>query len=75
MALKVWLPLDGSLENIGVSNVIPTGTAAFVTGGKTGAQCLSTTDNITIAVPSMAGSRIWSFAFWGYVVDSSITTN
>lgn len=42
MALRVWLPLNGNLENKGISNVIATNTGATVsTPGKIGNNCYS----------------------------------
>jgi hypothetical protein len=39
MALRIWLPLNGSLENIGISDVTVTNNGATVdTAGKIG-QC------------------------------------
>ena len=36
MALRVWLPLNGNLENKGLSNISITGAGSFVDGGKLG---------------------------------------
>lgn len=73
MALRIWLPLNGSLENKGISDIVPSGTPSFKNGGKTGSQCLSCADMISVSVPSMALSKIWSVCFWGYVISSSIS--
>ena len=36
MALRVWLPLNGNLENKGLSGATISGAGTFVTGGKNG---------------------------------------
>lgn len=42
MALKVWLPLNGDLKNLGTSNVVATNTGATVSSpGKIGNNCYS----------------------------------
>lgn len=42
MALKVWLPLNGDLKNLGASNVVATNTGATISSpGKIGNNCYS----------------------------------
>ena len=68
MSLKVWLPLNGDLENRGCTGEVITfiGTNnEWTTNGKIGNNCLHLTKGSgTIAVPSMAGSKQMSFAYW-----------
>lgn len=75
MALQVWLPLNGNLDNLGLKNDITlTGTPSFTTGGKIADKCLNS-PSITINNTGIDGSRIWSVCSWCYVIDSSITSD
>lgn len=73
MALQVWLPLNGNLNNYGVAGdfTIP-GTPTFV-GGKVGGKALSL-DHFygSVTVPELTGVTNFSIAFWAKV-DSSVT--
>ena len=54
MSLKVWLPLNGSLENKGCSNIsIVSGTPSYKTG-KIGANALNLNNRITFDCASLA---------------------
>lgn len=73
MALQVWLPLNGNLNNYGVAGdfTIP-GTPTFVSG-KVGGKALSL-DHFygSVTVPELIGVTNFSIAFWAKV-DSSVT--
>lgn len=66
MALKVWLPLNETLENKGTenitfSNTIPT----YATNGKIGSALnIYATPQITINIPSLVNAQQFSFTFW-----------
>ena len=67
MGLKVWLPLDGSLENKGVDKITFNGvTPVFGTAGKIGANGLDiyATPQIKVNIPSLTNAQKFSFAFW-----------
>lgn len=74
MSLRVWLPLNGNLDNQGLENVTATGDGSKFIDGKVGKAYNSSTD-ISVTVPSMQGKKAWSYCFWGYVVSSQITSN
>lgn len=46
MALRVWLPLNGNLNNQGLSNIIPSGTPTFLDSGKMG-KCISIAQRVS----------------------------
>ena len=46
MALRVWLPLNGNLNNQGLSNIIPSGTPTFLDNGKMG-KCISIAQRVS----------------------------
>lgn len=46
MALRVWLPLNGNLNNQGLSTIIPSGTPTFLDNGKIG-KCISLTPRVS----------------------------
>ena len=75
MSLQVWLPLNGNLNNYGVSAVSVSGTNTYGNGGKLGGKYLNSNASIPISVPAIKGTKVCSFAFWAYVVSASITTN
>ena len=68
MGLKVWLPLNGTLDNLGCTGNVITSIGSnneWVTGGKIGGNCLHLIKaSDTIAIPSMAGAKQMSFAYW-----------
>lgn len=74
MALKIWLPFNGNINNQGISNISTSGTASFSTGGKIG-QCLTSSAVLTVTDSSLSGLKNWSVCFWGYVVSASISAN
>lgn len=63
MSLRVWLPLNGSLENKGLSDINLTGSPIYATGGKIGNQCLASQLG-WFEIPDMAGKKQMSFAYW-----------
>jgi len=61
MALRVWLPLNGNLENKGLSTIIPSGTPTFLDNGKIG-KCISLTPRVSFTgLPKMDNFTI---LFW-----------
>ena len=60
MALRVWLPLNGNLENKGLSKLIKTSTSTptFLDEGKMG-KCLSLTPRVSFTgMPEMKNFTI-----------------
>lgn len=76
MALQVWLPLNGNLNNQGLNcdATIECSSESYATNGKIG-KCFNNASNIDINIPSLNGSKIWSVCFWGYVNSSLVTSN
>lgn len=61
MALRVWLPLNGNLENQGLSTLVSTGTPTFLDNGKIG-KCISLTPRVSFTgMPRMDNFTI---LFW-----------
>lgn len=73
MSLRVWLPLNGTLENKGLSDINLTATPTYVTGGKIGNQCLASQLG-WFAIPDMAGKKQMSFAYW-VKINTATSTN
>ena len=63
MSLRIWLPLNGTLENKGLSDINLTATPTYVTGGKIGNQCLASQLG-WFEIPDMTGKKQMSFAYW-----------
>ena len=57
MSLQVWLPLNGNLNNQGLSDVTVTGGEIFTATGKLGSKAYNGTQVINIPVASLSGSR------------------
>ena len=57
MSLQVWLPLNGNLNNQGLSDVTVTGGEIFTVTGKLGSKAYNDTQVINIPVASLSGSR------------------
>lgn len=79
MSLQVWLPLNGTLENKGLSNLAVTNSGASInTSGKIG-SCYSfdgSDDYIELSSADLypifsGGSQPFSIAFWIYHADST----
>lgn len=76
MSLRVWLPLDGSLRNLGLSNLTLTNTNATITDGKIG-QCY----NFNNAYIRSAANECnitrdhWSVGCWFYPTVSSSSSH
>lgn len=73
MSLRVWLPLNGSLENKGLSDINLTGSPIYATGGKIGNQCLASQLG-WFEIPDMAGKKQMSFAYW-VKINTATSTN
>jgi len=74
MALRVWLPFNGNLNNQGLSSATITGTSSYKSDGKIGPYALNG-GTIQIKVPEIEDTKICTFAFWAYVTSSLITSN
>ena len=65
MSLKVWLPLNGSLENKGLSNfTYTTSTVGGYEAGKIGQALSLLNSKLVFTIPSLAGATKFSVAFW-----------
>ncbi len=75
MSLRVWLPLNGNLDNQGVDSVSVTSTAILDSAGKIG-QCYSFSGVNYIAIPKMvlSGTTEWTYSAWIYLNNVSTTT-
>ena len=61
MSLQVWLPLNGTTENLGLSTVTVTNNGATVnTSGKIG-SCYSFDGNDYIAIDGLVLDNVWSY--------------
>ena len=69
MALKVWLPLNGSLENKGCGDATITGNLTYVDGGKFGKA--RSAGKITISKDFMTEKG--TMCFWINVGPETIT--
>ena len=76
MALQVWLPLNGNLNNQGLADdlILTSGTAMYKVG-KIG-QGLDLNSRISFNCQTLSGLTKFSVAFWAKVEDNtSLTTN
>lgn len=62
MALRVWLPLNGNLNNYGLDNITIDGTASFVESNMGKGQDLL--KQLTFTVPSLVDKKVFSVAWW-----------
>lgn len=69
MALRVWLPLNGNLNNQGLSTIVPSGTPTFLDNGKIG-KCISLTPRVSFTgMPRMDNFTV---LFWLKVDSCSV---
>ena len=61
MALQVWLPLNGTLENRGLCPLVPSGTPTYLDDGKFG-QCISLTPRVSFS--KMIEMKKFTILFW-----------
>ena len=72
MSLRVWLPLDGDLRNLGVSNITVTNDGATIdNNGKIG-KCYSFNGtNNKIIIDNFSVDNEWSYGCWLYSATST----
>lgn len=78
MSLRVWLPLNGNLENKGCGDLVVTtnNTNVFQSEGKISSQSIDVSGHYAFRVPSLVKARVFSFAFWYKpIADSSLSDN
>lgn len=63
MSLVAWFPLNGNINNNGLSGTITTGTPSYNTG-KINAQALSLSTKVSGTIPELVGAKTWSISFW-----------
>ena len=73
MSLRVWLPLNGTLENKGLSDINLNFSPTYITGGKIGNKCLASQLG-WFEIPDMAGKKQMSFAYW-VKINTATSTN
>ena len=74
MSLKVWLPLNGDLENKGTGSITAiSGTPSYKTG-KIGTNALDLKTRITFDCPDLANLQTFSICFWGMSEASTTLT-
>ena len=74
MALQVWLPLKGDLNNQGLSKINMTGTPTWKTSGKIGGSALNLSSRISFTCPELNGIKYFSVCFWGMIEPNSDST-
>lgn len=72
MSLKIWLPLNGDLRNLGCSSINLTNEATFSTNGKIGSQCLNSQIG-WFNVPEMDNKKQMSFTYWVKINEGTST--
>lgn len=76
MSLQVWLPLNGSLKNLGLDgSATIAGTPAWGTNGKIGNNYLSTSNVLTLTTNALKNTQIMSVSFWINLSDTAITSD
>ena len=73
MSLRVWLPLNGTLDNKGLSDINLDFSPTYMTGGKIGNKCLASQLG-WFEIPDMAGKKQMSFAYW-VKINTATSTN
>lgn len=74
MALQVWLPLNGNLNNQGLGNIPINGNAEFTTGFGKVSNVYASSGDFSFTVPSITNKKELTFMFWAYI-DSSLVTS
>lgn len=76
MGLKVWLPLNGDLKNLGCGDITYTGTPVYKDTSKIGAKSLNLATRISCNCPQLNGLKKFSITLWAKVnTDTSLSTN
>lgn len=74
MSLKVWLPLNGTLNNLGTSNITFTGNPVWRSPGKIGNSAYNLSTRVNFNCPALAGVQYFSIAFWGMTEANTEST-
>ena len=75
MSLRVWLPLDGTLDNQGLDDVVVTNNGATIdNSGKIGKCYNFDGSNDYISFPYSFPSEDWSYSIWFYTTSTNTQT-
>lgn len=75
MALLVWMPLNGNINNLGTAQVTKTSGTPIFKSGKIG-NGLNLNSKVIFNCSALSGCKVFSVAFWAKIEDdSNITTN
>ena len=73
--LAVWLPLNGDINNQGVSSLTKTAGTPQYKAGKIG-QGLDLNSRVTFSCPDLTGTTKFTVAFWVMLEDNAnLSTN
>lgn len=77
MSLKVWLPLNGDLKNLGSGEVnVTSGSQIYKTGGKTSEKAISVNTKTQFYCEALKDLKEFSVTFWTKIEsNSSLSTN
>ena len=75
MSLRVWLPLNGTLDNQGLDDVVVTNNGATIdNSGKIGKCYNFDGSNDYISFPYSFPSEDWSYSIWFYTTSTNTQT-
>ena len=76
MALQIWLPLNGNLNNQGLGKATPdsSSTPVYKNYGKLGNQSIDLATRVYFNCPELANIQQWTVAFWGRVEPKEDST-
>lgn len=74
MSLRVWLPLNGTLDNQGLDDVVVTNNGATIdNNGKIG-KCYNFSGSNYLYFPYSFPNEDWSYCIWFYTTDTTTQT-